>query len=198
MSTKNTLEFFPKALRSFDLYPKVAEMLDYIMENCSNDFNDIETKYRNPSAITEDIFSQVMIEYGFKYINDIVLTLKDVDRSILFHFIGLLHFYKGTRQGLELILDVLGMSAEITEWWERPEGEMEPFTFDMLVYMDLSNVKGDLFTTLEIIKKFTKHYVFPVFKTANVSFIFEFAQVKVISAGFSSFTTANTLIEATI
>lgn len=186
MTINNTLQFFPKALQNFELYPKLAEMLDYVMENCSNDFSDIGNKFSDPSKITEDIFARTITEYGFKYINDIADTLIDVDRSILFHFVSLLHFYKGTRQGLELILDVLGMTAEITEWWEMPEGVMEPFTFNMVVLMDLTNIKKDIITTLNIIKEFTKHYVFPNFHIANVSFVFDLAEMRTASAGFVS------------
>lgn len=180
---KTTIEYLPKNLRGFELYPKVAEMMDYILENAAKEFEDIEYKYRNPDLVSDEVIERVIYEYGFQYINDLADTLIEVDRSILLYFMGLLYFYKGTRIGMELILTVLGFGFEIQEWWEQdPKGEEH--TFNMTVLMDVSNLKGNVFDTINKIKEFTRFYVYPIFDIANVSFLFELAETNISHAGF--------------
>lgn len=193
---KTSIEFLPKNIRGFELHPKVAEMLDYILENAAKEFEDIEYKYRNPELVSDDVIERVIYEYGFQYINDLADTLIEVDRSILLYFMGLLYFYKGTRIGLELILRVLGFGFEIQEWWEQdPKGEHH--TFNMTVLMDTSNLKGNVFETIDKIKEFSRFYVYPLFDIANVSFLFDIAEVSITHAGFRD-NQLSGLIEATI
>lgn len=183
MSEKSALEFIPIDLRERDLYVKIAELMQFIIDGYEQDYLDIKNKYKDPFDASEDIITRVIEEYGFGYINNIISTLNNVETNVLFQFISLLHFYKGTRTGLELVLESLGFGFEIEEWHETfPEGE--PFTFNMTVFMDSSKVTN-VFSTLDSIRDFVKEYVYPVFKDANVVFDLEFVDILIPVAGFS-------------
>lgn len=184
MSVKDTLKYFPEELRKFQLNPKVAELLDYIVEQTCEDFKDIKDKYRDPDNAKEEVVEAIINEYGFGYINDVIATLTNIEFNILLQFMGLLHFLKGTREGLGLIMTVLGFEYEIEEWWEKtPEGE--PHTFDMTIDMNLTTVP-DVLQTLAQIRAFTEEYVYPKFGVANLSFLFEFVAATPILAGFNT------------
>lgn len=184
MSIKDTLNYLPKELRKFELNPKVAEMLDYIITNAAEDFKDVSAKYRDPDNAKEEVVESIINEYGFAYINTVIDTLTTLEFNILLQFMGLLHFLKGTREGLDLILSVLGFTFEVVEWWEKdPQGE--PHTFDMTIDMDLSLV-DDVLATLAQIRAFTEEYVYPKFELANLSFLIKFVAASPILAGFST------------
>ena len=171
MTTDNTIEYFQRELRDRDLYIKVAEMLDYISAQHREDFFDVKNKYRNPELLSEEVAANIIEEYGFNYINEIADTLTQVETDILLHFISLVHFLKGHRTGLELILRVLGFEFVIEEWWEQtPKGT--PMTFNMDILMNLTIVP-DVFETLTKIRNFVEHYVYPKFEIANLVYDFD-------------------------
>lgn len=115
MSTKDTSLYIAPDLRDFEIYPKICELVQYIVDNFENDYSDIINKYQNPALASDDVISEVINEYGFGYINELIDTLENVDISILLNFMSLLHFLKGTRAGLELVLETLGFQAIIAE-----------------------------------------------------------------------------------
>jgi hypothetical protein len=196
LSTKNTLQFVPPDLRGFEIYPKLTEMMDYIVSGFEEQFGDVVNKYANPADASEDVVARVIDEYGFRYIYEIAVDLNNVDVSILLNFMSLLHFMKGTRAGLELVLEVLGFSSNIVEWWEtEPRGEEH--TFDMTVFMDLSQVT-DVFATLARVKTFAENYVYPRFNVATVVFAFEFSAAATAFAGFVTQAASSGVIEGTI
>lgn len=184
MSTKDTLGYVPIDLQPFEIYPKVSEMLNFIIDKFNEDYADIINKYQNPAEASEEVIDRVIRENGFFYIQNVAGALTNVDTSILLNFMSLLHFMKGTRAGLELVLELLGFTSEIVEWWETtPPGPEH--TFDMTVNMDLSNV-DDVFATLARIRLFTQHYVYPTFNLATVVFAFEVADAHTLVGAFAS------------
>ena len=87
MSIKDTLNYLPKELRKFELNPKVAEMLDYIITNAAEDFKDVSAKYRDPDNAKEEVVESIINEYGFAYINTVIDTLTTLEFNILLQFI---------------------------------------------------------------------------------------------------------------
>jgi hypothetical protein len=196
MSTKDTSLYIAPDLRDFEIYPKICELVQYIVDNFENDYSDIINKYQNPALASDDVISEVINEYGFGYINELIDTLENVDISILLNFMSLLHFLKGTRAGLELVLETLGFQAIIVEWWEtNPKGPEH--TFDMTVLMDLSKVP-EVFVTLSKVRLFVEQYVYPKFNIADLVFSFEFAEAHTAHAGFHTQAFTSELIEGTI
>jgi len=183
MTTENTIEYFQRELRDRDLYPKIASMLDYISTKHREDFFDVKNKYRNPELLSDEVAANIIEEYGFAYINEIAETLTQVESDVLLHFISLVHFLKGHRSGLELILRVLGFEFVIEEWWEQdPVGD--PMTFNMDILMD-TTIVPDVFETLTKIREFVEHYVYPKFEIANLVYDFDdFVGIIPTIAGF--------------
>lgn len=183
MITTDTIQVVAENLRELEIYPKVTDMLNYIIDKMATEFADVENKFIDPNLVDEEVVSEIIREYGFEYINDIAATLTTLDSSLLLHFVSLLNLLKGHRSGLELILRVLGFESVISEWWEQsPKGE--PMTFNMQVFINYSQVSGSVFDTLAQIKKFTRFYVFPIFQVADVVFDYEFAEAGTAMAGF--------------
>jgi len=196
MSTKNILEFIPPDLRQFETYPKYAELLQYIVDNFYLEFNDISAKYKDPSSVTPEVVEQVINEFGFKYIYSITEDFNNFDTTVLLNFMSLLHLMKGTRSGLEIVLQLLGFNATIVEWWETdPRGEEH--TFDMTINMNLSIVT-DVFKTLDKVRVFIENYVYPKFNFATVVFAFELSEAQTAFAGFSTQTYDFGLIQDSI
>lgn len=169
-------------MRGQPIYPKIASLLTDILNQASEELKDVESKRKDPDILPQRTIEEIIEEVGFGYINSIIDTLNNIDLNVLLHFLSLLNLLKGHRDGLELVLNVLGFESEIVEWWElSPKGE--PQTFDMEVYFNLSNV-DNVFNTLDKIRIFTEHYVYPKFVNANVNFDFEFVSSNTLLAGF--------------
>ena len=190
-SIKDTILKVPLALREKSLYKKFAEMTDYmVLQSCDGGTSvqgiiDTKYKYKDPDQLTPEIIAEIIKEYGFDYINDIVSTLQNIETNVLVHFISLLHLLKGHRDGLELILKVLGFEFQINEWWEQlPQNE--PHTYNMDIFFNLSQVT-DVFETLNRIRIFSENYVYPKLLVANLIVDFDLAEANVVIAGFSTF-----------
>lgn len=187
-NTKDSISFIAENLRRHELYPKISEMLNYIVEQYAvTDIQDVEFKFTDPDKLSEDAISAIIEEYGFRYINEIVDTLTGIETNILIHFISLLHLLKGHRRGLELVLKVLGFDSVIEEWWEQsPKGE--PATFNMVVFFNLSNLAPgvSVFEVLDRIRLFAREYVYPKFQLADVQFEFNLADMGTAMAGFTT------------
>jgi len=178
---KNIDLFIPEDLRELEFYPKLVSMLEFIMDGVVNDLKDVKYKYADPSQLSEDAITETINEYGFSYISELMGTLTDIEIDTLVYFLGLIHYLKGHRTGLELVLKILGLETSITEWWETdPKGE--PMSFCMVVFMD-ENVKN-IYLTLDKIKKFVRHYVYPRFEKVEITFTFPLAEKNIIVAGF--------------
>ena len=142
MSIKDTITKVPLILREKSLYKKFTEMTDYmILQSCDGGTSvegivDTKYKFKDPDKLTPEVIAEIVKEYGFDYINDIVSTLQNIETNVLVHFISLLHLLKGHQDGLELILKVLGFNFNIVNWWEPfPKGA--PHTYNMEIFFNL-------------------------------------------------------------
>lgn len=144
--------------------------LTFASPGYEQDLGDTTSKYKSPALASAEVVNLVVAEFGFDYLLPLINSLQNIDTSILLNFMSLLQLMKGTRRGLELVLQLLGMTTQITEWWETtPRGP--PQTFQMTVFMNLSQVP-DVFATLETIRTFTLNFVYPIFESFTV--VFEF------------------------
>ena len=191
MSIKDTITKVPLKLRGKSLQKKFAEMADYIvLQSCDGGISvegvvDTRYKYRDPDKLTPEVVSEIIKEYGFDYINDIVATLQNIETNVLIHFISLLHLLKGHRDGLELTLKVLGFDFQIEEWWEQSP-QNKPHTYNMNIFFNLSQVT-DVFETLNGIRIFSENYVYPKLLVANLIVDFQFSDAQTAIAGFQTF-----------
>lgn len=181
-SLTTSIDFLPFAQKQYELYPKIGQMLDYIMSKAVVELEDVKYKYSRPDAVSSEVIKQIVQELGYQYIRDVMDTLENFEFTALLDFLSLISLLKGSRQGLELILKLLGFDSIIKEWWEidpvRPV-----YTYELIIIMDTTFVP-DIFGTLDKIKIFARQYVYPTLSNIDFRFNLSFAQKNVNFAGF--------------
>lgn len=175
-------QLFPKDLRDYPIYPKISEMVEYIISNANAHFNDAKYKYSEPSNLTYEAIDKVINEFGYGYISSIMDTLTDIEYDTLVYFLGMISLLKGHRDGLELVLKLLDIDSIIVEWWEASP-KRDVYTFDIVVYINTSKTLN-IYDTLDKIKEFISHYVYPIIEKIELVFSFEFVDATVNHAGF--------------
>lgn len=183
MALKPSLEFLAESLQDEELFPKVSSMLDYIIDNFETELEDVQFKHRGPGVVREEMIKEIIIELGFEYIKDIMDTIDNFEFNILLDFVSLLNLLKGSRDGLELVLRLLGLDSVVREWWEQ-DPQKEPHTFDLTVIMNTTFIP-DVEETLERVQVFVRNYVFPKLDVIDFSFLFDsFLEKNINLAGF--------------
>jgi len=178
----SSLQYVPEKLRQFELYPKLTDMMDYIICNFQTEFEDVKYKYSGPDVVREVVITEIISELGFKYVSDIFGTVSNIEFNIMLDFLGLVNLLKGSRLGLELVLKLLRFETVIQEWWQQfPKGD--PHTYVITVIMDASFVPDPL-AALQKIQAFTREYVYSVIGNIDFRFSLKFAEKNVNVAGF--------------
>lgn len=179
---ENINDLFPKDLRNYPIYPKVSEMMMYIIEKSNEHFKDARYKYTEPSKLSADAIDWVINEFGYGYISEIMNTLTDIEFDTLVYFLGMISLMKGHRDGLELVLKLLEIDSTIVEWWEVSP-KREPYTFDIVVFINTSKTLN-IYDTLNKIREFITHYVYPKFESLELVFSFRVADADARMAWF--------------
>ncbi len=184
MSTlDSSIQLVAKKLRNDDFYVKATEIIDKAKADYDIDFGDVRYKLQDPSKLREEAIKEIIDELGFEYIRKLMDTLTNIEFNVLIDFISLLNLLKGSREGLEIVMRLLGFDTVITEWWEASP-QKEPLTFDLTVLMNTSLVP-DFDATLEKVKIFVRHYVLPELDLIDFKFVLEsFLEKQVNLAGF--------------
>lgn len=182
MPIKNSLDFISQKLHKFELYPYLAQTYDKILEDFCLDLSDSRDKYRDTLIANEDRIREMIAELGFDYINDILSSTSNDNDNFLLSLSATLSLFKGHRDGLILVMKLLGFDVEVVEWWQKtPKGE--PHTFDMEISLNSENVDNVL-VTVENIREFVKKYVYPKFNIATLVFVYDFVDVAASHSGF--------------
>lgn len=176
-------KFIPEKLREdYELYPKLVDMLNYIVQGYAEEFKDIRLKNSGPDEVSEEVIKEIIRELGFDYITSVMDTITGFQFNSLLEFISLVNLLKGSRTGFELILKLLGFDSVITEWWEMyPKGQ--PQTFNIVVIMNNTFIP-DVQATLDQVKIFSRAYVFPTISNIEFRFGFSFGEKNVTFFGF--------------
>ena len=181
-NTNNSISYVAEKIRDQEIYPKVTEMLDFIISNFEAEMVDVKNKWTDPNALSEDTIKEIIKELGFTYIKNVMDTITNFQFNTLLQFVSLIGLLKGHRDGLELVLKLLGFDSIIVEWWETTNEE--PWTFEIIILMN-STFVPDIFKTLDKLKIFISNYVFPTI--SNIDFRFNldtFGERAAIIAGF--------------
>ncbi|USD31116.1 hypothetical protein J8Z24_21645 (plasmid) [Pseudoalteromonas sp. SCSIO 43201] len=108
--------------------------------------------------------SQIISEFGYQYLTD-ALNMSPLDVALVRSFLTAIHQLKGSRKGVELMLDLLELKeyVQLFEWWEDdPTGE----TADEMTYrveVDLTKDNDKLTgNALQALRLFLRQYVYPV------------------------------------
>lgn len=154
-------DYLPKKLQEVTLYTKITELLDHIIDQSDVDALDVKNKYRDFSSINPDLLTNIIDEFGYKYISDIFGLTGD-EEEILTHYLKFVHIFKGHREGLVFVLKLLSIEADIIEWWEKePQGE--PNTFDLDMRIDIERFGYERASTIALVlDRFIRNYVYAV------------------------------------
>lgn len=151
-------QFFPKKLREVGLYDQVLYAVAEIVRVAEIDLKDSVEKWYDFQVLPSDLLLEIVSEFGYDYITS-VLDLDEERIRQLSQLISLIHFMKGHKDGLVLVLDLLGFVGSIvTEWWEKePQGT--PTTFDLELNLNVSTIDSAAVPRLLV---FVENYVYPI------------------------------------
>lgn len=178
------LEYYlPENFKEIDVYKKTRELTNYIVRECAKDFEDVKYKNRDATKLSDEVIGEIIKEHGFGYIATVMDSLNEGEFSSLKGFISLLNLMKGSRQGLELVLKLLGFDSIIQEWWET-HPQLDTFTYQITVVINSSSVP-DYISTLNFIKSFARQYVYPIIDNIELKFTLSLAEAVAVPAGFT-------------
>ena len=177
--------YIVKHQRDKTFWTKAEELLQKEVDTAETDLIDVSKKYSGPDIVSEDVIRAVLEEQGFSYITSIMDTITGFQFNRLMSFMDLINQLKGTRDGLELVLKLLGFDSIINEWWEDSANPAEPWTYEIIVLFNTSIVP-DIFETLKRVQEFSRNYVYAKIANVEIRFLFgKFAEQGTIMAGFS-------------
>lgn len=159
-------KFFPKKLKDVALFDQVLFATAEIVRVAEIDLKDSVEKWNDFQILPEDLLLEIIKEFGYDYITD-VLDLSIAQTRQLAQLISLIHFMKGHKDGLVLVLDLLGfVGSTLTEWWEKTPIQGTPDTFDMVLNLNVSSIDS---AAVPRLLAFVENYVYPII--GNLTFI---------------------------
>lgn len=161
----NSAKYLPKKLANNNKFQKICSLIDSLISDNSEYFsyeksqlNSVINKYRDFRNLDNTTIHQVVSEFGYQYIIDI-LELPDSRLRDLMGFLALINMLKGSRPGLELVLSLLGFEFELLEWWEDPVTLPQKCTYALeLTFVDIG-MDPAFFDRFDI---FSREYVYPI------------------------------------
>lgn len=187
-------DFIARYKQNTELWAKINEMVQYIVDNANTDLDPVRNKYRNPAALDNETIKQIIVENGYGYIRDVMDTLNGFDFDVMISFVDLIGNLKGTRRGMELVLRLMGFDSIIKEWWQNDTREAEPWSYEIIVIMDTSFVV-DVYNTLDKLKIFSENYVLAMIDNIDIRFsAAKFAEALPIMGGFHNASYRGTLV----
>ena len=154
---KKSIEYLPEYLRENEFFRLVCDCVDWLFDEELLVEESLPSSKWNLDIQDIETLNSLSEELGLDYITSVLLLTKETLKSLLEHAF-LLRYLKGSRAGLERVLELLGIAYTVTEWWEKsPPGD--EFTFDLEVDLNLSQVKPD---TVGKLLTFLRSYVYPL------------------------------------
>lgn len=183
MKQEALLSYTADALKDAELSVKLNEMLWHIVDGFNTDLSDTKNKYVDTDKLSDEAIKQKIIEQGYDYIKSVMDNINGLQFNKLLLFLDLIAQLKGTRVGIELVLQLLGFSALIEEWWQV-NPKKPRWSYEITVFMDLSLVANP-YDTLDKIRVFSRFYQIANISNIDLEFVItEFAQRAPIMAGF--------------
>lgn len=158
---------------------KLIPLLDYTFSNnyvnrgeMSEAFYQIVNKYTNTTELPLESLTYYVKEMGYDYIIEF-FNPDEEGAQRLVSFLVLIHLLKGSRKGLELILNIMGIKGTISEWYETdPLGVVNTFTLAINSDTLVNNEDPQTYRNFE---KFVRNYVYPevnfvIIYNANITY----------------------------
>ena len=107
--------FVPQSLKYKTLYQEINSLLDYLIDKCYEPHVMNMRDKLNPlgEGFDPEEFLQLVDGYTYKD-----LIFKNVNPRTLAVLLPRIYTLKGTKKGLKLLLNLLGIKADIYIWWE--------------------------------------------------------------------------------
>lgn len=110
--------FLPQYWAKTPLYgEKIIPLLDYVLstdyqhtDQLASAFYDISSKYKNPADLPIDKIEALIEESGYGYVRNLLGQDNDSLRLLVYTLV-LIHQFKGSKKGLELVLQMLRSSS---------------------------------------------------------------------------------------
>ena len=163
-------KLLPASQMDNPLYVELIDDIQNEMNKLDIPESEIINKYReftNTQAIFEELGLSYMVE---------LIQASGKSISLLRSFAHVIRFFKGTRFGLEFVLNILAMSTvigtgKVVEWWENelllktvepnPALRRVPNTFQIVIELVAGGLPSASVKTA--FEKFLPHYVLPSF-----------------------------------
>ena len=147
---------------------KLIPLIDNLLSNnyvykdqMAGIYYELINKYQNTQDLSYEAMVELIKEQGYSYITDLIKPNAE-DLKIIIYLLVLIHMLKGSKKGLELILNIFTLEVEpsdmkIIEWFEQiPVGEENTFKIDSKI--DISVISFDFFVNFG---KFVRAYLYP-------------------------------------
>lgn len=168
----------PNRLKEVTFWEFVV-MMDYLILHEKVYFEDFYYKYKDIAKIRTKSLKEIVSEQGYKYILD-MLNLSRKEYETLVKYIAVINDLKGSLSGLEVVFNILDISYNMVEWWEKdPQGV--PHTFDLQIEVDILKVANNMINKL---KAFIRNYVYPVIENFEITYKMNIAEMLIAMAGF--------------
>lgn len=175
-------------LRESDLYALEPEFPYHVQASTESFEWVLQGKSYDPVELdlSRERNSQVVSEFGYQYLLD-ALGMSAMDVALIRSFITVIHQLKGSRKGVDMMLDLLELRGyvQIFEWWEDdPTGEtVEEMTYRTEVDLrDNVRFNGN---TLQALRLFLRQYVYPIL--SDFALIINFVDER-LKTGFNTLT----------
>lgn len=176
----NSVKYLPPEFQKNDYYIKICSLIDALLSDNSdyfryerNQFQNAINKYRDYRNLDNSSIHQLVKEFGFQYIIDI-LALPESKIKNLIAYLSLINMLKGSKTGLELVLTLLGFDYKILEWWEDPIELPNRNTYALeLTFVDM----GFDSKFLVNFQTFSRQYVYPLLTNIVTYFKFNWAAI---------------------
>ena len=143
----------------------------------NNYYADILYKYKDLSKLSSEALTALIAESGYKNITE-MLDLNREQLLMLASYAPLIKFLKGSRAGIELILELFSAEYEIREWWED-DNNPEEYTFKVNLWT-LLNMTVSPMTAYRFVD-FCRSYVYPVLTALTLKLLYTY---KVYTSSF--------------
>ena len=161
--TMNSIDYLSDYDAQQELLQNLSDMIDYIQAENWEEFSILLNKYRDFYSEGEAT-EEVLKEFGYTYLVNL-LEASNGSSADFRAFIHLLHFLKGSRDGMEFGFRLLNIEVLISEWWEQtPEGTPDTYTLEMTGGQVTQEV-------VDQVKIFSRQYVYPILEEVVVNYI---------------------------
>lgn len=171
--------FLPKSRLKETAFIELYKIIDYLSLQEELILNDVKHKFNDREKLSVTALNTIISEFGYDYIAE-ALNLTTQELRHLVAYIGLVHALKGSKTGLYLVMELMGISYRAEEWWEKePKGEAD--TWSLFAEVDAAKATSNM---VERLVNFTRNYVYPILDEFVITYKIDLAVLDIFMGGF--------------